>query len=125
MYVSPPVIKEVDGELHEVYPQEARLRGLTYSAPIYVSVKCDQYQLTENRKLNPETDVPILKRDVPYQLLCYLPLMLKCQYCKLRGKTDRDLTQRGECVYDQGGYFVINGSEKVRHSGNLLELVAV
>ena len=47
-----------------------------------------------------------------------MPIMLRSQYCILnphgRGRNDRDITKVGECVFDQGGYFVINGSEKVR-----------
>ena len=39
--------------------------------------------------------------------------MLRSDYCNLAGLGDRALTDLGECPYDQGGYFVINGSEKV------------
>lgn len=39
--------------------------------------------------------------------------MLKSQYCILHGLKAHDLQELGECPYDQGGYFIINGSEKV------------
>lgn len=39
--------------------------------------------------------------------------MLRSDYCNLSGRSERDLCDLGECPYDQGGYFVINGSEKV------------
>jgi DNA-directed RNA polymerase II subunit RPB2 len=39
--------------------------------------------------------------------------MLKSNFCCLKNKNNRDLIQSGECVFDQGGYFIINGSEKV------------
>lgn len=39
--------------------------------------------------------------------------MLRSDYCNLNGKSERDLCDLGECPYDQGGYFIINGSEKV------------
>ncbi len=39
--------------------------------------------------------------------------MLKSQFCHLALLGPQDLSQIGECSYDQGGYFVINGSEKV------------
>lgn len=39
--------------------------------------------------------------------------MVRTKQCFLYGKSDQEITQMGECVYDQGGYFVINGSEKV------------
>merc|ERR1719393_1196892 len=39
--------------------------------------------------------------------------MLKGEYCWLKNETEKKLTELGECVYDQGGYFIINGSEKV------------
>lgn len=40
--------------------------------------------------------------------------MLRSTYCLLNGLTDRDLTELNECPLDPGGYFIINGSEKVQ-----------
>ncbi len=42
-----------------------------------------------------------------------VPIMLRSEFCILWNLADKDLTDLGECPYDQGGYFVINGSEKV------------
>lgn len=39
--------------------------------------------------------------------------MLRSKFCSLSDLSDRDLTLKGECVFDQGGYFIVNGSEKV------------
>ena len=45
--------------------------------------------------------------------LGYVPIMLRSRFCVLADKDDRALCELCECIYDQGGYFVINGSEKV------------
>ena len=42
-----------------------------------------------------------------------IPIMLRSTYCLLSNLTDRDLTELNECPLDPGGYFIINGSEKV------------
>ena len=42
-----------------------------------------------------------------------VPIMLRSAYCALANHTNKELQRLGECPYDQGGYFVINGSEKV------------
>jgi DNA-directed RNA polymerase II subunit RPB2 len=39
--------------------------------------------------------------------------MLKSYYCLLHGLNDRDLSELSECPLDSGGYFIINGGEKV------------
>lgn len=47
---------------------------------------------------------------------CYIvqvPIMLRSTFCILRGLQDQDLYDLNECPYDSGGYFIINGSEKV------------
>jgi len=51
--------------------------------------------------------------DSPKEFLGYVPIMLRSRFCVLADKSDRELCELGECIYDQGGYFVINGSEKV------------
>lgn len=42
-----------------------------------------------------------------------VPIMLRSSYCTVYQNSEKDLTELGECPYDQGGYFIINGSEKV------------
>ena len=51
--------------------------------------------------------------DSPKEFLGYVPIMLRSRFCVLADKSDKELCELGECIYDQGGYFVINGSEKV------------
>jgi len=39
IYLSRPTVTETDGSVVPVFPQEARLRNLTYSAPLYIEMK--------------------------------------------------------------------------------------
>ena len=39
--------------------------------------------------------------------------MVHSKRCILNGLDSVKLTELGECPYDQGGYFIINGNEKV------------
>ena len=95
-----PAIRDVDTvELRPVYPREARLRGLTYASPIYVDIT-----VIEGGK-----EIPL---DEP-QLIGFLPVMLKSKICALHGLSDEELIELGEDPKDPGGYFIINGSERV------------
>ncbi|UNI15321.1 DNA-directed RNA polymerase [Purpureocillium takamizusanense] len=56
-----------------------------------------------------------------------LPIMVKSKICHLSRESDENLFMVNECPYDQGGYFVINGSEKVliaqeRSAANIVQV---
>ena len=85
-------------------PNEARLRNLTYCAPLYVDITKTTWK--------PDQDKPI-ENTFDKQYIGKIPIMLRSEYCLLNGLSDRDLTELNECPLDPGGYFVINGSEKV------------
>ncbi|ESK95516.1 dna-dependent rna polymerase ii second largest subunit [Moniliophthora roreri MCA 2997] len=116
IYLSRPTVTEADGLVVPVFPQEARLRNLTYSAPLYIEMKKrvlvghqddtapgETIWQTENDSGDEGTKVWIGK----------VPIMLRSTFCILRGLADQDLYDLNECPYDSGGYFIINGSEKV------------
>ena len=144
IYLSKPTFIEADGETAVLFPKEARLRNLTYCAPLYVDIektvvttlpdgireeevtKFDKTFLGDvgaaargrrclDRHLAVQMSVLSLTQLLLLCLLCRLqvPIMLRSDYCNLNDRSDRDLTDLGECPYDQGGYFIINGSEKV------------
>jgi DNA-directed RNA polymerase II subunit RPB2 len=40
--------------------------------------------------------------------------MIRSSFCQLKNLKEKEIAQNAkECIYDQGGYFIINGSEKV------------
>lgn len=79
-------------------PQECRLRDLTYAAPIHVDI-----QYTKGQEVLTQKNL----------LIGRMPIMLRSQNCVLFHKNTDDLFQLQECPNDPGGYFIINGSEKV------------
>ena len=112
VYVSKPVIYEADGEQRELYPQECRLRCLTYHSQVFVDITVNQYELDDNSKFDVKSE-PLNTKSFQKIKLGNVLIMLRSRYCILSNRIDRYLTKVGECVFDQGGYFVINGSEKV------------
>eukprot|EP01080_Neovahlkampfia_damariscottae_P001104 gene1104-10618_t len=104
IYLSKPQFTEGDGTSSQIVPNEARLRNLTYSSSLFIDVTTKKYD--ENNK----------EESVQTESKLYfgrIPIMLRSHYCVLSDSTDSELVQVGECPFDQGGYFIINGSEKV------------
>lgn len=104
IYVTkPPIYTESDGRSITLYPSEARNRDLTYACNIYIDVT----KIVENEF--GERDEHKFTRTS----LGQLPVMLRSSCCILHGLSEKDIIQIGECPYDQGGYFIVTGSEKV------------
>lgn len=103
LYVSKPLIHENNDTIRPLYPNEARLRGLTYSAPMFIDVSCKVYE--RNTQINEFT-----LNKVPF---CKMPVMLGSNYCHLHGHSASSISEMGECQYDQFGYFIVNGGERV------------
>ncbi|EJD51976.1 DNA-dependent RNA polymerase II second largest subunit [Auricularia subglabra TFB-10046 SS5] len=116
IYLSRPTITEADGSVTPVFPQEARLRNLTYSAPLYVEMR--RSRLTGRESMTKPGDYdwqrdPNESTTMQKIWIGKVPIMLRSSFCILKTLSDRDLYDLNECPYDQGGYFIINGSEKV------------
>ncbi|XP_045792607.1 DNA-directed RNA polymerase II subunit RPB2-like [Trifolium pratense] len=107
IYLSQPLMTESDGGTSLLFPKQARLRDLTYSAPLYVDISKSVFKKGHDGEEITET------RDFSKVFIGKVPIMLRSSYCTLYGKDEKDMTDLGECPYDQGGYFIINGSEKV------------
>jgi len=81
-----------------ITPHECRLRDITYSAPISVTI-----QYTKGNKR-------VLSKGIP---IGRIPIMLRSNKCVLTGKSHAELAKMTECPLDPGGYFVVKGTEKV------------
>ena len=98
LWVGKPIITEADGSKREIFPIEARLRKLTYSAPLHIEIS---------------TYVNGVQRDSFESQIGTIPIMLKSKYCLLHNMDKKQLVEKGEDPNDPGGYFIVNGTEKV------------
>ncbi|MCD6445257.1 DNA-directed RNA polymerase subunit B [Candidatus Bathyarchaeota archaeon] len=96
--ITGPYVTEVDGTKHEIYPMEARLRNLTYAAPVAL-------------EMTPVIDGR--EQDTELVYIGNIPVMLRSKLCFLSQLSREELIAVGEDPDDPGGYFIINGSERV------------
>jgi DNA-directed RNA polymerase II subunit RPB2 len=115
IYYGKPIIYDETRE-HYMYPNEARLRNMTYGFTIHYDAELDIRILIDKEDgttgvnkftLNTET----LEFEKVY--LGKFPIMLQSNMCILQGLAPEARFNMGECKNDPGGYFVIDGNEKV------------
>ncbi|OIO22275.1 hypothetical protein AUJ65_06540 [Candidatus Micrarchaeota archaeon CG1_02_51_15] len=95
--VERPMITEADGSRRPLYPMEARMRDLSYTAPLFLEIT-----LVVNGVEKKTEDV----------FVGALPVMVKSRSCYLSNKSRQELIELGEDPMDSGSYFIINGTEK-------------
>jgi DNA-directed RNA polymerase subunit B" len=97
--VEQPRYYEVKGGYRQIMPNEARLRNISYASPIFLEI------------------IPIfngVERPVYSDVFIgEVPIMVKSKLCYLSNLGKEDLIINGEDPDDPGGYFIINGSERV------------
>lgn len=113
VYLSKPTMTEADGSTQPMFPNEARLRNLTYAAPLYMDMRKRTIELIENPATGEVEESELEVEELSKVFIGKVPIMLRSKFCVLHGLSEKDLIELGECPYDQGGYFIINGSEKV------------
>ena len=104
--VSKPTICEKDGSTKVMLPNDARLRNMTYAAPLTVDVT-----LTAKTYLPETGEYSMETKRMDGVNLGRVPVMVRSRYCVL--SQQQVPPEADECRYDYGGYFVINGNEKV------------
>ena len=95
--IGKPNVTESDGSISLINPTEARLRKATYSAPIYV-------EITVNFGENSDSAEVEVGR---------IPVIVRSDTCNTHGLSREELIEAFMDPLDPGGYFVVNGNERV------------
>jgi len=93
-----PRMMELDGSITHITPAEARLRNVSYVAPLQLETS-----IIEDGKI----------LETKFIHIGDIPVMVKSEACILRNFSEQKLIEHGEDPSDPAGYFIINGSERV------------
>ncbi len=94
----PQIIEEDGSRRTDFFPMEARLRDKSYAAPVFVDIELYRKGVLQDSKRTHIGEIPV---------------MVKSKLCNLNGFNEDALISTGEDPKDLGGYFVINGVEKI------------
>ena len=98
--IESPHYTENNGCTRIMTPSIARLRNFTYSLNVFLNLSVEI-----TIKDNIEVKLPV--REINNVILTKIPVIVKSKYCNYRREIG------SECKFDPGGYFIINGNEKV------------
>jgi DNA-directed RNA polymerase II subunit RPB2 len=115
IYYGKPIIYDDDRE-HYMYPNEARLRNMTYGFTIHYDIVMKVRILIDNQDGSEDKSKFTLHEEIINFEKVYLgkfPIMLQSNMCLLQGINREARLNMGECRNDNGGYFIIDGNEKV------------
>jgi len=104
VYIKKPEFTEPSGITCKLKPQDCRIRNLNYMCKIFVDI--NRVTVQPDGKIDE-------KKTFSEVYIGSIPCMVLSEYCNLHNKTKTGLIKNGECPKDPGGYFIINGQEKV------------
>ena len=106
VHISKPVLYDKPNKY--MYPNDARLRKLTYGANIYLDIHHRTISIRENGEKVIENHPTLEKYPCGR-----IPIMVGSKFCILNEQSNLTKCEMGEGMYDEGGYFIVKGSEKV------------
>ncbi len=101
--IETPRVREADGSEELLFPQEARLRNITYAAPVFMEMSIVRGGEEEQEVVVDTTETKVGR----------MPIMVGSRRCNIDGLSESELIDIGEDPVDPGGYFIVNGSERV------------
>jgi len=100
--IDKPYLIESDRSTKPITPAGARLRDLSYDAPVCVNITEETIENGLVVETKQHIKIPIAR----------IPIMLHSVKCVLYGKSEQSIIKAGECIRDPGGYFIIKGKER-------------
>jgi DNA-directed RNA polymerase beta subunit/intein/homing endonuclease len=104
----PPQIYENNGATKLMMPNEAKLRNVTYASNMTIDINI-VYHIRDSIDMEKPRTVTSV---IPKISIGKFPIMVKSDICVLTQNYHINPVLVNECAYDQGGYFIIKGSEK-------------
>ena len=108
IYYGKPVIYDNNDNVQYMYPNKARLRNMTYGFSIHMDIDVE-FEIHSDE----DDSVKINTHTIEKVFFGRFPIMLQSKLCILNKLAPETRFNMGECRNDYGGYFIIDGKEKV------------
>ena len=108
---APIVTLDAGKTVRRMFPNEARIRGLTYAAQIRMNI-----DIVITRTVKEGNDFKSTQATLKYDSypLFKLPILLRSKLCSLGQEvSEASIVQKGDSPLEHGGYFIIDGAEKL------------
>jgi DNA-directed RNA polymerase II subunit RPB2 len=108
-HINKPILPQNNDTYTDLDPLTARLKNCTYWSTLYIDIDVNIYKYDVDTKIyNILNETKLLNINIGK-----IPIMVGSKYCILKKYDYYTNSDFKECEYDKGGYFIINGSEKV------------